>query len=63
MKKNRKNTIPEALIANRENEIKEEPIQKKWKYSVRDRKTEQQSKNREHSATHQTETLHTNARH
>ena len=34
-KKNNKNTIPEALISNREKEIKEEPIQRKDKFNTR----------------------------
>ena len=36
-KKNNKNTIPEALISNREKEIKEEPIQKMDKFNTRPR--------------------------
>ena len=38
-KKNNKNTIPEALISNREKEIKEEPIQRMDKFNSRPRKT------------------------
>ena len=38
-KKNNKNTIPEALISNREKEIKEEPIQRMDKLNSRPRKT------------------------
>ena len=34
-RKNRKNTIPEVLIANREKEIKEEPIQKMERFGTR----------------------------
>ena len=33
--KNRKNTIPEALIINREKEMKEEPIQKMERFGTR----------------------------
>ena len=36
-KKNNKNTIPEALISNREKEIKEEPIQRMDKFNTRPR--------------------------
>ena len=39
-RKNRKNTIPEALITSREKEMKEEPI-KKWSDSEPDQKIEQ----------------------
>ena len=35
---NKKNTIPEALISNREKEIKEEPIQRMDKFNTRPRK-------------------------
>ena len=38
-KKNNKNTIPEALISNREKEIKEEPIHRMDKFNSRPRKT------------------------
>ena len=38
-KKNNKNTILEALISNREKEIKEEPIQRMDKFNSRPRKT------------------------
>ena len=38
-KKNNRNTIPEALISNREKEIKEEPIQRMDKFNSRPRKT------------------------
>ena len=38
-RKNRKNTIPEALITNREKEIKEEPIQKMEKFGTRPKTT------------------------
>ena len=45
-KKNKKNTIPEALIATKEKQaIKEEPIQK-FRETVQDRKTEQQQTDR-----------------
>ena len=36
-RKNRKNTIPEALITSREKEIKEEPIQKMERFGNRPR--------------------------
>ena len=41
-KKNNKNTIPEALISNREKEIKEEPIQRMDKFNTRPRKKTKQ---------------------
>ena len=61
-RKNRKNTIPEALILHREKEIKEEPIQRR-KDSTQDRRTNLQMRNHANFATHRTGTLLTNAQH
>ena len=38
-RKNRKNNLPEALITNREKEIKEEPIRKMERFGTRPNKT------------------------
>ena len=56
-RKNRKNIIPEALITNRERNRRRTNT-KNRKESVRDRKTEQQTKNRVNSATHPIGILH-----
>ena len=61
-RKNRKNTIPEALIPHREKEIKEEPIQT-MKGQTQDRKINSPAKNHVNSVTHQIGTPIIKARH
>ena len=59
-RKNRKNTIPVALITNREKEINEEPKQKMKRFGTRPKN--RTIENHVNSATHQTGTSRTNAR-
>ena len=61
-KKNDKNTIPEALISNREKEIKEEPIQR-MDNSTHDRERNSTTTDLVNSVTHQTGAQPTNAQH
>ena len=59
-KKNNKNTIPEALISNREKEIKEEPIQE-WTNLTHDREINPTTMDHADFAMHRTATNLTNA--
>ena len=62
-KKNKKNTIPEALITTKEKQIiKEEPIQRMEKIRTRP-KTKQREADHADFAMHQTGTQRTSARH
>ena len=62
-RKNRKNTIPEALISNREKKKEKKNQYKEWKDRTPDRKTNLQTKNLADFATHRTGIQLTNARH
>ena len=62
-RKNRKNTIPEALISNREKEIKEEPIQRMERSDTRPKNKFTNEENLADFATHRTGIQPINARH